>query len=267
MRATRVDRFARVGTSALPPFSVSALTQDRGHLTPVGPHVLRLECDARCTAHHASRHQAFWLSARGTCADDVRPARNVRLRTDLCGDGLARRDRADHRRSSRAQLHARHLWRGRHHLEAFFHAARGALSRVLPRTLASPTTLASRRRDARIRNVSGERRLDTTVDTPGEAGGAVGAGEIERRRPIRPLGSTRADAPGGGGARLLHATRQAASLTRSGREREREHRHSSSGPGRHRFSAERRPTGSRPHQSRHATRTIRRRRPMKQGRS
>jgi len=76
-----------------------------------------------------------------------------------------------------------------------------------------------------MRDMRSDRRLDATADAPREAIGAVGAGEIEPRRGVLALGSTRARAPSSGGAcpgaRLLHPTGEASALAGGDPDRER----------------------------------------------
>lgn len=218
-RVTRVAAFARVGRCALPTFSVSASTQDHG-ASIAGAQVLQVDGDATCATVRAAGDELRRLPAMVANPDDSFDAGHALFRADRDGRGLGRQERTKKRLGRRAELHGGDV-RRRDHLEAVLHAAGVARRDGSPCAFAAPGLLA--RRAARLRDVTRNRHLDATLGAAAEPVGAVGAGEVERRRSVRLRRSTRSLAPGRGGHRpILEAARQAAALARRHTERERQ---------------------------------------------
>ena len=230
-RVTRVAAFARVRRCALPAFSVSASTQDHG-ASIAGAEVLQVDGDATCATVRTTGDEPDWLTALVTDPDDSFDARHALFRADRDGSDLGRKERTKERLGRRAELYGGHLGRCEH-LEAVLHAACVARGDGSPRAFAAPRLLS--RRAARVRDVTRDRHLDAPLGATAKAVGAVGAGEVERRRSVRPRRSTRSLAPRHGGQRpILEAARQAAALARRHTDRERQEPSEPSVPSRRR---------------------------------
>lgn len=198
---------------------MSASTQDHG-ASIGGAEVLQVDGDATCATVRAAGDELRRLSAMRADPDDSFDAGHALFRADRDGRGLARNERTEERLDRRAELHGGDVG-GREDLEAVLHAAGVARRDGSPGAFAAPGLLA--RRAARVRDVTRNRHLDATLGAAPKAVGAVGAGEVERRRSVRLRGPTRSLAPGHGGQRpILEAARQAAALARRHAERERQ---------------------------------------------